>query len=694
MHGKPSSRVRPRWGLVLAVCVLLLGAGLGPAFAQDSPSPRVATAPLPAADYFGVPAMDSPTLSPDGRHVAYIAPWSQEAQRAILVIRPLDGLGKAVGAVIEEGHVLRHYWLNNRRLVFEVDDLVSAGKDELRGPGLYAIDADGRAFTYLVARTAREADAGSLAIRPLGPYFRFYATVGEGSDEVVVIRTLRRERPGDRDVRVPVLLNTRTRAIRHLLEVDQQPADAGHWILAPLAPPRVRALTVLSPTHERLLSRAAGGKKWQLVGDSWAASGEPFLRHYVPLGVDAQDQLLVSIPVGEKGMLTPHTLDISSDAAGDTPPKLKPLLPPAEQDQDGPALFDADTGQLLGLTVAGPIPGRHWLEPSLRELQAEVDRRLPGAVNQIVCERCLKAERLMVWSHSDRQPPRYYVYRRTDAQLTALGHARPKLAALPGGAQAWQAVAARDGLQVPVLVTRPTGAGPWPTVVLLEDEPFGRGPEWGWQPASQFLASRGYLVLQPAPRGTRGHGQHHHRAGWQQVGLAALDDVADVTRWAIQKGLADARRIALMGQGLGGSSALMGVIKEPDLYRAAVGVSVVADVGAYLALQFDSLDTPDWRLASLGGMLGHPDRHRARLDAASPLKHAARLKRPVLLAHGELELREEIYRMGKLRNALQDARQAEVTWLDYPEDGPGIQQPDHRIDFWTRVEAFLGQHLK
>ena len=128
--------------------------------------------------------------------------------------------------------------------------------------------------------------------------------------------------------------------------------------------------------------------------------------------------------------------------------------------------------------------------------------------------------------------------------------------------------AARDGLTIPVHVTRPPGqAGPAPMVVLVHGGPWARAAGWAWEPGSQFLASRGYLVVEPEFRSSTGYGSKLFRAGWKQWGLTMQDDVADAARWAIAQGLADPKRICIAGASYGGYATLMGLIRDPALFR-------------------------------------------------------------------------------------------------------------------------------
>src|SRR5258706_1401321 len=135
-----------------------------------------------------------------------------------------------------------------------------------------------------------------------------------------------------------------------------------------------------------------------------------------------------------------------------------------------------------------------------------------------------------------------------------------------------QRFAARDGLEIPVHVTRPNGqAGPGPAVIMVHGGPYVRGGEWGWSADSQFLASRGYAVIEPEFRGSTGFGHKLFAGSWKQWGLKMQDDVADATEWAVEQGYADRGRICIFGASYGGDFAPMGLAPHPQalLFRGA-----------------------------------------------------------------------------------------------------------------------------
>jgi dipeptidyl aminopeptidase/acylaminoacyl peptidase len=221
-----------------------------------------------------------------------------------------------------------------------------------------------------------------------------------------------------------------------------------------------------------------------------------------------------------------------------------------------------------------------------------------------------------------------------------------------------------------------------------------RGNHWGWDSDTQFLASRGYAVLEPDFRGSRGYGMAHFRAGWKQWGLAMQDDIADATRWAIAQGIADPKRICIAGASYGGYAALMGLVNDPDLYKCGINWVGVTDINLLFNghWSFESDMTDDWKNHGMPLMIGDPVKDAAQFKATSPIEQAAKITQPLLLAYGAVDRRVPLYHGNKFRDAVQ-AHNKQVEWVVYQDEGHGWTRPENRFDFWTRVEKFLGRHI-
>ena len=212
------------------------------------------------------------------------------------------------------------------------------------------------------------------------------------------------------------------------------------------------------------------------------------------------------------------------------------------------------------------------------------------------------------------------------------------------------------------------------------------------------VMARGHWVIM-FPEGTRiargkaatGFGSKHFKAGWRQWGQAMQNDLADGARWAIAQGIADPRRIAIAGASYGGYAAMMGLVNDPDLFRCAVNWVGVTDLMLMYTAYWSDIDDESKRYG-LPRLLGDPKVEADKLRAHSPLHQAARIRQPVLMAYGGVDERVPIAHGERMRDALR-AHNPAVEFIEYPSEGHGWARPETNIDFWGRVETFLGRHL-
>ena len=248
---------------------------------------------------------------------------------------------------------------------------------------------------------------------------------------------------------------------------------------------------------------------------------------------------------------------------------------------------------------------------------------------------------------------------------------------------------ARDGLTIPGYLTMPLDRPDHglPLIVMPHGGPFARDT-WDYDPYVQFLASRGYVVLQPNFRGSTGYGKDYVEKGYGQWGRGMQDDVDDGVDWLIKSGKVDAKRVCIMGASYGGYAALWGAIRNPEKYRCAVSLSGVTDLPGMLRADRRSFNAPryfrDWQSHVRG------EDKKVDLDTVSPLAQAARLNVPVLIAHGEKDdnvLPKQAHQMVK---AL--AAKPNVEALFYKDEGHGLTKKEDMADFLTHLDAFLAKH--
>jgi dipeptidyl aminopeptidase/acylaminoacyl peptidase len=218
-----------------------------------------------------------------------------------------------------------------------------------------------------------------------------------------------------------------------------------------------------------------------------------------------------------------------------------------------------------------------------------------------------------------------------------------------------------------------------------------RGGDWRWDPYSQFLASRGYAVLEPEFRGSTGFGHQHFKAGWKQWGLAMQNDVADGTRWAIQQGIAEPKRICIAGASYGGYAALMGLVNDPDLYKCGINWVGVTDIGLMYSITWSD-ESEAGKKYGLPVLVGDPQKDADQLKATSPIQQASRIKQPLLMGYGGLDERVPLKHGTDFLDAVTKTN-TNVEWVVYNEGGHGWRLLKDNIDWWTRVEKFLARNI-
>lgn len=669
-----------KWRDVWSACGVGLVLALGPvavAVAADKP--------VAVEDFFRHARISGPQLSPDGRHIAMITPSSRGDGRMTLSVASIDAPQKlSVAAHFEDADVRSFQWVNAKRLVFSAIDFQTELGNQF-GAGLYAVDLDGGDFVWLVERRYGEQDNQPLAKRPLRGNHVLAQTLRDGSDDVIVTRYNLRESSSEIGSTTPVRLNTRTKARKDLVS-GPVPEGAAGWALD--QGPNPQPVALLSVIKDKARVYLRDGSAWAEVSAFDPYVGGPDAIE--PAFADAQGTLYVSrIQDNAERTSALYRFDRATRRIAD-----QPLLDLKGYDFSGEPVLDGDSGELLGVSYLTDARGTAWFNAQMKADQAEIDRQLPGTNNLLGCSRCLKGQHLVVMAYSDRQSPVYFLYERASRKLSLIGASRPWLDAKRMAERDFLDFKARDGLRIPVHVTRPQGKGPWPAVVLVHGGPMARGGEWGWSPDGQFLASRGYVVIEPEFRGGTGFGARHFRAGWKQWGLAMQDDVTDATRWAIAQGLADPRRIAIAGASYGGYATMMGLVKEPELYRAGINWVGVTDIPMMYDIGWSDFAGGDWSRYGMPRLIGDPVKDAEQLAATSPLKQAARIVRPVLMAYGGEDYRVPLPHGTRMRDALKAAGKVEVEWVVYPEEGHGWLLEKNNVDFWRRVEAFLGKHLQ
>lgn len=652
--------------------LVLMGAAVQAVQAQDK---------IPVEDFFRKARMKDVLLSPDGKHLAFIATTAKSVDRKVLAVSAVESPQKwTVVAHLTDADVSSFSWVNNSRLVFDVEDQQST-MGEQKGEGLYAVNLDGSEFVWVIAREYGDQDNDIPSKRPLLHNHVFIRPIPDGSDDVLGTLYERRRYKGEPTYSRPVRINTKTKGVK-VIE-DDAPKGSRRWVVNRSATQALFVSTSLEG-KDRLLHRKNG--QWETLTeyDSFVTKTDQVIS--IAFG-DAKGQLYVTAERSD----AMHTRALYRYDLDRRQIEGEPIFAVKGFDFVGGAVFDGDDQSLLGVRYTSDAAGVEWFHPTMKSMQSEVDRLLPSTNNLIFCTKCLQAAHVVVAAYSDRQPLVYFLYEVSTKKLSLVGASYPWIDAKQMATQDLVPVRTRDGLDMPVYVTKPQGKGPWPTVTLVHGGPFMRGAVWGWAPAAQFLASRGYLVIEPEFRGSKGYGSLYMSKGFKQWGLAMQDDVTDATQWAVKSGLADPKRLVIAGASYGGYATMMGLVKEPDLYRAGINWVGVTDIDLMYDIGWSDL-SEEWQRYGMPKMVGDQKEDRAQLDATSPLKQAHRITKPVLMAYGTDDKRVPLPHGEKMRDALQRSGKAPVEWVTYRDEGHSWMLEATHVDFWKRVEAFLARH--
>lgn len=424
--------------------------------------------------------------------------------------------------------------------------------------------------------------------------------------------------------------------------------------------------------------RSGEGKDWEQVFDE-----NKDHRRISPLAFDRREAKVYMDCSLEKGVGGLCTWDIASR-------KLTRIWDGAPTGVDGlVASFDHKDAIAIR-----SMPGRN--ATTLIDKNTPEAKLLTGLMQQFpgedvrITSSTPDGDKVVFLVESDRNPGDFFLYDGSTHKATFLFGRRPWIKPAQMAAVEPVALKARDGLDLHGYLTRPPGkadAKGLPLLMFVHGGPYFVRDRWEFDPEVQLLASRGYAVLQVNFRGSGDYGYDFVRAGFRQWGGAMQDDVTDATRWAIAQGIADPKRICILGGSYGGYAALEGAAKEPDLYRCAIGY-----VGVYdLRLMYTRGDIPQSVFGEnyLKMVLGEDP---AVLWDRSPIAHVDRLKAKVMLIVGGQDERVPPIQGESLHAAL-DKAHITHEWLYRRTEGHGFYDEKNRLDLFEKLIAFFDRNI-
>ena len=617
-------------------------------------------------------------LSPDGRRVAYLTPGP--GQSTIAIVQDLSGGSQPQAVVRTDGNPERLRWCRfvaNDRVICRVSLLMAERGTFIPYNRLLAVDTDGERPQLLGERPSffdayiRQFDASILDWLP-------------GEDGVVLMTR----------AYVPEAGRMNTRLVRRTEGLGVDRVDTRTLRSSSVEPPNDRASYYISDSrgNVRIMAvrevrgstgqigtridyfyRAEGDRRWQPFGSFDDQTREGML----PMAIDA-DANAAYVLRKLNGRLALYRVKLDGSMASEL------VYANDEVDVDG-LVHSAGGSEVIGVTFADVARRNIYFDPDYAGMARMLAQAIPNLGIIDFVQSSLDGNKILVHAGSDSDPGRYYIYDRGSRTLSEIALVRPPLENARLASVRPVSYPAADGTPIPGYLTLPPGSDGrgLPAIVLPHGGPEARDV-WGFDWLAQYLAARGYAVLQPNFRGSAGYGdqwmQENGFRGWR----TSIGDIADGARWLVAEGIADPERMAIVGWSYGGYAALQAGVTDPDLFQAIVAIAPVTDLQQF---------KDDFRYFAGGRNLREFIGSGPHVTEGSPARHAGRIAAPVLLFHGDRDLNVLAAHSRRMHDALRDAgRSSELIVFEGLEHDLGDSAARTRM--LERIGVFLEANVR
>ena len=618
---------------------------------------------VPVEAFVSQQTFENPRLSTEGTYVAVSVDLGDDAH-GIMVFRLADMAQTAFMKLPKYEMAIEIHWVNDTQLVYTKGGKWGAREAPYDYGEIIAMDYDGRHHTYIYGwkETTKGAGLqkghGNYAGRPLKPNGTFYMT--RSSEESALGRT----------ILYSIDINTRN----HDLVADVGPGQDLSFVLDDKGVPRFAHGWNKDETQLLFVAEDADGKNWRKISVdgifepfAFAPDGQHVFGWYAANG-GPSSLVKADLTLTKREVLATDSFNSIADLTWDS------------------------HEQPLAVEFKGALPKMQFLNPDSADakLLQELRSGFPGQ-NARFIDHSANGVVSLIYIYSDRNPGEWAVFNRKTNGLARLLQVNPEIDPAKMGSRHYVRFPASDGMELDAYVTVPAGVTELknlPMVLLPHGGPHGVAEAWGYDTDAQFLASRGYLVLQVNYRGSDGRGYRFREAGYRKWSTRIQDDLADGMRWAISKGYADPKRICAYGASFGAYSAMVLAAKHPDMVKC-----VATEAGLYdlrtMASTSSEAGRSFWGRAYVERAVGTDSK---QMLADSPLSMAASIKAPVFMAHGDRDERTTFDQAEAMKRALDKAGNPPI-WMPVHNEAHGFYVDANQIAFYQKLEAFLAANI-
>lgn len=640
--------------------------------AQTAAPEQGGTRPYNIGDFIRDDRFVDVRISPKGTYVAATVPLNNDDKTVMVILKP--GQKEPYGHVTlkePNTHVAQFWWVSDDRVLFTIGERAGGLEQPVSFGEIWGTNADGTKQGIVAgARIGGTSRSSSGKARAEAASIQMVDTLVANDDEVLVTVTpfAAGEIPFTTLERMNVFTGTRK-------PVARAPARGASFLTD--LDGQVRFASGVNRDFKSVLYYRKNDKsEWTLLNDE-SVTGKTMSA----LGFSADNATAYLQAEEGTGPDSLRAFDVATET-------MKQV---ARDEIVEPAALVRAVGKRYPIGVAfwgGRRPRFEYFDGNSADakLHQALQSKFDGDV-ALPISSTLDGRHVLLEVASDRNPGELYMFdtearkiepfmNRADwLDRSRLGKSRPAY------------FKSRDGVDIDVLLTTPAGSDGknMPLIVHPHGGPFGVQDSWGYDRDVQMMTAHGYAVLQVNFRGSGGYGKQFRELGQKQWGLTMQDDLTDATQWAIREGIADRNRICIYGASYGGYASLMGVAKEPDLYKCAVGYVGVYDLNMLWGR--GDISQSSFGKDFLADNLGKQD-----LDASSPNKLVSRIKAPVFLAAGGADVRAPQSHSEAMERALKAAGKP-VESMYYSTEGHGFVKDENQIAYYTKLFQFFERHI-